>query len=103
MGKSSWRTLVLGPGHFPTPDGNAVAHAARREFQPKIRPVECSRHIVKARPSIEAVEIGADELAVFDADAAIVDQIGHATRGVDQIVGTATRACFRLDDLDAVL
>jgi hypothetical protein len=32
MGKSCRRTLVLGPGHFSTPHGNAVANAARREL-----------------------------------------------------------------------
>jgi len=78
MGESSWGALVLGPGHFPTPYGDAVAHAARRKFQPKIRPIRCVRRIVKAWPTTEAVEIGADELAVFHADTGIIDQIGHA-------------------------
>jgi hypothetical protein len=58
---------------------------------------------VKARPAVEAVEKGADELAVFHADTGIIDQIGHAAGGIDLIVGTAGRACFRLDDLDAIL
>jgi hypothetical protein len=58
---------------------------------------------VEARLAVEGVEISADELAVFHADAAIIDEIGYAAGGVDPIVGTAGRACFRLDDLDAVL
>jgi hypothetical protein len=57
---------------------------------------------MEARLAVEAVEIGADELAVFHANAAIIDQIGHAAGGIDLIVGTAGGACFRLDNLDAV-
>ena len=57
---------------------------------------------MEARRPVKAVEIGANELAVFHANAVIVDQIGHATRGIDPIVGAAGSACFRLDDLDAV-
>src|SRR5215475_1769509 len=103
MSESSRRTLVLLPGHFPTPDSDTLAHAPRRELQPKIGPIGFVRHIVEARPAVEAVEKGADELAVFHADTGIIDQIGHAAGGIDLIVGTAERACFRLDDLDAVL
>jgi hypothetical protein len=58
---------------------------------------------VKARLTIEAVEIGANELAVLHANAGIIDEIGHATRGVDLIVRTARSTCFRLEDLDAIL
>src|SRR5262249_12178646 len=103
MGESSRRTLVLGPGHFPAPHGDAVAHAARRKLEPKIRPIGCVRRVVEARLAVEGVEISADELAVFHADAGIIDEIGHAAGGVDPIVGTAGGACFRLDGLDAVL
>src|SRR5712691_8026717 len=103
MGKSGRRALVLRPDHLTTPDGDAVAHAARRELEPKIRPIGCARRVVEARLAVEAVEIGTDQLAVFHAHPGIVDQIGHAARGIDLIVGTARRACFRLDDLDAVL
>src|SRR5215467_142350 len=102
MRESSRRTLVLGSGHFPTPHGYAVAHAARRELEPTVRPIGCVRRIVEARPAVEDIEIDADELAVFHADAGFIDQIGHAAGGIDLIVGTAGRACFRLDDLDAV-
>jgi hypothetical protein len=58
---------------------------------------------VEARLTIEAVEIGADELAVLHANAGIVDEIGHATRGVDLIVRTARSTRFRLNDLDPIL
>jgi hypothetical protein len=39
--------------------------------------------------TIPTVEIAADELAVFHADASIIDQIRHASRGIDLIVRTA--------------
>src|SRR5712691_5999519 len=68
MGKSGRRALVLRPDHLATPDGDAVAHAARRELEPKIRPIECVGRVVEARLAVEAVEIGADELAVFNAN-----------------------------------
>jgi hypothetical protein len=58
---------------------------------------------VEARLTIEAVEIGADELAVLYAKTSIVDEIGHAARGVDLIVRAVQGARFRLDNLDAVL
>jgi len=87
MGKSSRRTLVLGPGYFPAPYGDAVAHAARRKLEPKIRPIGCVRRVVEARLAVEGVEISADELAVFHADAGIIDEIGHAAGGIDLIVG----------------
>jgi hypothetical protein len=58
---------------------------------------------VEARLTIEAVEIGADELAVLHANAGIIDEIGHATRGIDLIVRTARSARFRLEDLDPIL
>ena len=57
---------------------------------------------MEARLAIEAVEIGADELAVFHANAGLIDQIGHAAGGIDLIVGTVGGARFCLDDLDAV-
>jgi hypothetical protein len=49
---------------------------------------------MEARLAVEAVEIGADELAVFHANAAIIDQIGHAAGGIDLIVGTAGGRVF---------
>ena len=58
---------------------------------------------MKARLAVEGVEISADELAVFHADAGVIDQIGHAAGGVDLIVRTAGGTCFCLDDLDAIL
>src|SRR6516165_3636498 len=103
MGKRGRRTFVLRPGHFPTPYRDSVAHAARGELEPKIRPLGGVRCHVEARLAVEAIEVGTDELAVFHADAGIVDQIGHAAGWIDPIVGTAGRTCFRLDDLDATL
>src|ERR1700738_2139153 len=93
MGKSGRRTLVLRPGHFPAPHGNAVAHAARCELKPKIRLIGCMRCIVEARLAVEPVEIGTDELTVFHTDAGIIDQIGKAAWGIDLIVGMAGVAC----------
>src|SRR5262249_26607444 len=101
-GRECRRTVVLRPGHFAAPDRDAVAHATGCELEPKIRPVGCAGRVMEARLAVEAVEIGADELAVFHANAAIIDQIGHAAGGIDLIVGTAGGACFRLDNLDAV-
>ena len=103
MGESGRRTFAFGPSHFPTPHSDSVAHAARRELEPKICPVGCVRCAVEARLAIEAVEVSTDELAVFHADAGIIDQIGDAAGGIDLIIGTAGGACFRLDDLDAIL
>src|SRR5258708_6640334 len=97
MGESSRRTLVRGPGHFPTPHGDALAHAPRRELQPKIRPIGCKRRIVEARHAVEAVEKGADKLAVFHADTGIVAPVGHAAGGIELIVGTAKQGGFRLE------
>jgi hypothetical protein len=53
---------------------------------------------VEARLVVEAVEVGADELAIFHADASVIDQIGRASRGINLIVGTAGGACFSLYD-----
>src|SRR5262249_18510886 len=103
MGKSGRRALVLGPGHFSAPDSDAVAHATRCELQPKIRPIGCEGRVMEARLAVEAVEIGADELAVFHPDAGIIDQIGHAAGGIDLVVGTVGAARFCLDALDAVI
>jgi hypothetical protein len=58
---------------------------------------------VEARLTVDAIEIGADELAVLHAETSIVDEIGHAARGVDLIVRTVQGARFRLDNLDAIL
>jgi len=58
---------------------------------------------VEARVAVEAVEIGADELAVLCANASIIDQIRHATGRVDPIVGAIGGARARVDNLDAAL
>src|SRR6516225_6922497 len=98
MGESGRRTFAFGPSHFPTPYSDSVAHAARRELKPKICPVGCVRCAVEARLAVEAIEVGTDELPI-----GIIDQIGNAAGGIDLIIGTAGGACFRLDDLDAIL
>jgi hypothetical protein len=58
---------------------------------------------VEPRLTVKAIEIGADELAVLHANAGIINQKGHAARGIDLIVGTARGTRFRLDNLNAVL
>ena len=73
------------------------------ELEPEVSPIGFTQRVVEARLAIEAVEIGADELAVLHANAGIIDEIGNAARGVDLIVGAVRSARFRLDDLDAVL
>ena len=97
------RTLARGAMHFARPYRDAVAHAERHEFEPKVTPIRFTSRTVEARLTIEAVEIGADELAVLYAKTSIVDEIGHAARGVDLIVRVVQGARFRLDNLDAVL
>ena len=97
------RTLARGAMHFARPYRDAVAHAERHEFEPKVTPIRFTSRTVEARLTIEAVEIGADELAVLYAKTSIVDEIGHAARGVDLIVRAVQGARFRLDNLDAVL
>src|SRR5262249_22321472 len=103
MGECSRRALALGPGYLPAPHGDAVAHATRCELEPKIRPIGCVRCAVESRLAVKAVEIGTDKLAVFHADAGVIDEVRHPTGGIDLIIGTAGDACFSLDDLDAVL
>src|SRR5262245_33190000 len=58
--------------------------------------------VMESRLPIEVVEVGADELAVLHTHTRFVNEVGHAARRVDQIVGTARGARLRLDDLDAV-
>ena len=40
---------------------------------------------------------------VLHANAGIINQKGHAARGIDLVVGTARGTRFRLDNLNAVL
>src|SRR6476661_5821912 len=58
---------------------------------------------MEARLSIQCVKIGADDLAVFHAAAAVVDKVWHPARWVDVVVGTANAARFGLDDANAML
>src|SRR5262249_32091951 len=52
--------------------------------------------------AIDSIEVGADELAVLHADAVVIDQIGHPTRRVDLVVGTADGARLGFKDGDAI-
>jgi hypothetical protein len=79
MGEDCGRTLARGPTHFACPYRNAVAHAARHELKPKVSPIGFTQRVVEARLAIEVVEIGTDELAVFHANASIVDEIRYTT------------------------
>ncbi|MGA8001302.1 MAG: hypothetical protein WCA05_06605 [Pseudolabrys sp.] len=76
MGEDGGRTLACGPTHFARPYRDAVAHTARRELETEVSPIGFPQRVVEAGLTIEAVEIGADELAVLHADAGIVDEIG---------------------------
>ena len=71
------RPLVLGTAHLAHVDRDAVGKAARGRFDAPIRQVGCSLRIMKPRLAIEAVEIGADDLAVLHPDAIVVDEVGH--------------------------
>src|SRR6266498_4068463 len=94
------------PGPLQKAQTSRTSRAKRRFNQLwsryKIRPIACVGRVVEARLAVEVVEVSADELAVFHANAGIIDQIGHAAGGIDLIVGTAGSACFRFDGLDAV-
>ena len=72
-------------------------------FDPLFVTVARATRVMEARLTIEAVEIGADELAVLHANAGVIDEIGNAARGVDLVVRAVCGARFRLDDLDAIL
>src|SRR5690348_7226228 len=103
MGECGWRALVLGPSYLPAPHRDAVAHATRCELEPKISPIGCVRCAVESRLAIKAVEIGTDELAVFDANAGVIHEVGYPAGGIDLIIRTAGGACLNPDDLDAVV
>src|SRR5215469_12235994 len=103
MGECGRRTLVLRPSYLPAPHRDAVAHATCCELEPKVRPIGRVRCAVESRLAIKAVEIRTDELAIFDANARVIDEIGYPAGGIDLIIRTAGGACFSLDDLDAVL
>ena len=49
---------------------------------------------MEPRLAIEAVEVGANQLTILHADASIVDEIGHAARRIDLIVGAADVRVF---------
>jgi hypothetical protein len=95
MGKDGGGTLVRRTRHFARPYGNTVAHTARHELKPKVSPIRGSKRPVKPRLAIETVEIDTDELAIFHANASIIDKIGYAARGIDLVVSTfvSTRLC----------
>jgi hypothetical protein len=78
MGKDIGRTLAHGPTNFARPDRDAVAHAARHELEPKVIPIRFTQRVMEARLTIEAVEIGANELAVLHANAGVIDEVWHA-------------------------
>jgi hypothetical protein len=103
MSKDRGRTFTFGATHFAPPYADSFTQTARRVFEPQVIPVGCTERIVESRLTVEAIEIGADELAVLHANAGIVNQKGHAARGIDLIVGTARGTRFRLDNLNAVL
>ncbi len=77
MRQNSGRTLACGSSHFAHPDTDSFTHVARRELKPLISPISSTSGIVEARLTIQAIEIGADELAILHGNAVIVDKIRH--------------------------
>src|SRR5262245_38026506 len=102
MGKDGGGTFIRRASHFARPHGNAVAHAARHKLEPQVSPVGVKCWLVETRLAVEAVEIGTDELAVFHANASVVDEIRYATGGVNLIVSASRGSRFCLNDLDAL-
>jgi len=49
---------------------------------------------VESRIASRASGIGADELTVFYADAAVIYEVEHGPEAFDLIVRAASRACF---------
>jgi hypothetical protein len=58
---------------------------------------------VEPRLTVEAIEIGTDELTVLHAKAGLIDKIRYAARGVDLIIRADGCSRFCLDNLDAIL
>src|SRR5262249_28328794 len=92
-----------GSTHFAHPYADPFAHVARRKLKPLVSPIRLPSGVVETRLTIEAVKIRADELAVFHANARIIDKVRHAPRWIDLIVRTVGGARRRPDDLGAVL
>ena len=74
-----------------------VAHAARHELEPQVIPIEFTQRVMEARLTIEAVEIGANELAVLYANAGVIDEVGHAARRINLVIRAVRGTRFRLD------
>src|SRR6516165_8907964 len=83
MRQNSGRTLPYGSSHLAYPYADAFAHVARRELKPLVSPIRLAGGVMETRLAIQVVQIGTDELAVFHADAGIIDQIGDAAGGID--------------------
>src|SRR5215831_14821756 len=103
MGQDGGGTFVRRASHFARPHGNAVAHAARHKLEPEVSPIGFAWQLVKPRLAVETVEIGTDELAVFDTIASIIDEVGYAARGIDLVVRAVTGTRLCLDNFDAAL
>jgi hypothetical protein len=87
-------TLARMPGHLAHPDRDTVAQAARRGIEPTVSPVGFTTWMMEARPAVEAVEVGTDELTVLHANPGIVHEIRDAPRRIDLIVGLPTVRVF---------
>src|SRR6266568_3595721 len=103
VAESGRGTFALGSPHLTHPNRDSIAQAARSGLEPATGPIRIRCRAMQARLAVEAVKIGADELAVLHADAGIVDEVGHAAGGVDLVVGAIRYARLRSDHLDAVL
>src|SRR5206468_11603101 len=72
------RTLTRGSTHFAHPYADPFAHAARVSLESAVVPIGVTSWVVESGLAVKAVEIITDELAVFHANAGIVDEVGHA-------------------------
>src|SRR5215471_14447764 len=67
MCQNRGRTFIFGSAHLAPPNANAFAHTPRRELEPLVSPVRLASGIVETRLAIQAIQIGADDLAVLHA------------------------------------
>jgi hypothetical protein len=87
--------------HLTYPNGNALAETARGSLKPAVGPIQIPQRLMEARLTIEAVEIRADELAIFHPNPGLINEVGNAAGRINSIIQAIYRASFRLKDFDA--
>src|SRR5262245_66695191 len=77
MGEDRRRSLARRSAHLAYPYASAFAHVPRDGFDAAVGPVRLAGRM-KARRTVEVLEIGADPLAVLHAEPAVVGEAGAA-------------------------